>query len=335
MKAKYFLLGFLLLTLGAFCATVNTRAADYSLDGAENFELILEITKVDGEGLVDLFQPVDLEDGGKNWRENIGNWESCGPWFFADNLFFNNEDEIGAKCKFKVDWINESDDYVIWDEEEDENIEIDVWTIFYDVWVFIDPDNDFDPEPDSEEVSLVVFQDPDDLNKKTYIEDDIDDSGANLYDLGECINGGDAVLIRGVATPVADYLDDIDWQNDDWIPDVYVDSLLYDSELDEDDITWDWDVDENKVIHEASFVWDDTPEDTWGDGDTEIEEYIEEITFDENTGLMSLYQIMNDDDEVIYELAAVSAIPGYELPILLGITASFIIGLVYIVRRKF
>ncbi|MFX1258260.1 MAG: hypothetical protein ACFFAN_10395, partial [Promethearchaeota archaeon] len=328
MKAKYFLLGFLFLTLGAFCATANTRATDYSLDEAENSELILEVKTIDGEGIVDLFQPVDLEDGGNSWVENIGSWESGGPWFFAD-LFFVNIDEIGAKCKFRVDWINDSDDCVIWDEEKDENIEIDVWTVFYDVWVFVDPDNDFNPEPDLEEVSLVVFQDPDDLNKKTYIEDDINDTGANLYDLGECINEGDAFLIRGVATPVDDYLDEIDWQNDDWIPYVYKDFLDWDSELEEDDITWDWDVDENKVIHEASFVWDDTPEDSWGDGDTEIEEYIEETTFDENTGLMSLYQLMNDDEEIIYELAAVSAIPGYELPILLGITAVFIIGLVY------
>ncbi|MFX1258712.1 MAG: Loki-CTERM sorting domain-containing protein [Promethearchaeota archaeon] len=43
---------------------------------------------------------------------------------------------------------------------------------------------------------------------------------------------------------------------------------------------------------------------------------------------------MNDDDEVLYEYSRVSAIPGYELPILLGITAAFVIGIIYIIRKR-
>ncbi|MFX1257331.1 MAG: Loki-CTERM sorting domain-containing protein [Promethearchaeota archaeon] len=108
----------------------------------------------------------------------------------------------------------------------------------------------------------------------------------------------------------------------------------YDSEVDEDDFTWDWSVDGNVITGEKSFAWDDNPETTSWEGDTEIEYYIVKITVDESTGIFSLLQLINDDEEVLYEWGTVSAIPGYELPILLGITAACTIGLIYIIRKR-
>ncbi|MFX1257855.1 MAG: hypothetical protein ACFFAN_08350 [Promethearchaeota archaeon] len=55
MEAKYFLIGFIILTLSAYCATFNTRAANYSLGVSENDEFIWEVTIVNEEGLENLF----------------------------------------------------------------------------------------------------------------------------------------------------------------------------------------------------------------------------------------------------------------------------------------
>ncbi|MFX1257334.1 MAG: hypothetical protein ACFFAN_05720 [Promethearchaeota archaeon] len=204
-----------------------------------------------------------------------------------------------------------------------------MWEIYIDLWDWIDPDNEFNSEPDYNEVRYISEQDPDDLNMQYYNEDpDVEDFGLNVDDLPFFI-----------PTPVADYLDELDWQDEDWIPMVYENHFdpledEYDSELDEDDFTWDWSVDGNVITGEKSFAWDDDPETTSWEGDTEIEDYIIKITRDESTGIFSLLQLTNDDDEVLYEWSTVSAIPGYEFSILLGITAAFVIGIIYVIRRR-
>ncbi|MFX1258714.1 MAG: hypothetical protein ACFFAN_12710 [Promethearchaeota archaeon] len=59
-----------------------------------------------------------------------------------------------------------------------------------------------------EEVKTLSEQDPDDLNMQHYNEDpDVEDFGLNVDDLPFVI-----------PTPVADYLDELDWQDEDWIP---------------------------------------------------------------------------------------------------------------------
>ncbi|MFX1257854.1 MAG: hypothetical protein ACFFAN_08345 [Promethearchaeota archaeon] len=201
--------------------------------------------------------------------------------------------------------------------------------VFYDDWYAVDIDNDFNPEPDGNEYREVVYKDPDDINTKSYSTDpDIEDSGATI-----------SYVCPFVPTPVADYLNEIKWQDEDWIPIRYYQKLnslggAYDSELDEDDFTWDWSVDGNVITCESSFAMDDDPETASWEGDTEIEDYIGKWTFDENTGMVSISQIMNNDEEILYETRIVSAITRYELPILLWITAASVIGIIYIIRKR-
>ncbi|MFX1256601.1 MAG: hypothetical protein ACFFAN_01980 [Promethearchaeota archaeon] len=325
MKAKYFLLIFLLLIFGAFCATTNTKAVDTSLGVSEGEEYIWEVKIVDLEGLEDLFTSVDVDEGGIDWRENVGDFsKSLGD-------LDGNSDEVGAKWKIKIDWINESDDKVIYDNKKEKFVEIDVWQVFIDGWSTIDPDNDFNPNADDDEFRLTIYQDPDDLNAK-YYNDILDSSNIqshhHIYPICPIL--------------VADYLDDLDFIEDkDWIPlivlydDLFDDAPSEDEKPDEDDITYEYDVEGNKLILDNTFVYDSDDDDaSTADNDWEYEEFTEEWTWDENSGVCSLYQLINDDDEILYEYALSNAIPSYELPILLGVTAGFAIGLIYIIRKR-
>ncbi len=57
------------------------------------------------------------------------------------------------------------------------------------------------------------------------------------------------------------------------------------------------------------------------------------VTYDSNTGLVSSFRYLNEDDDVLYEYAS-SSIPGYEVPILLGVVGLTTIGLIYLVMKK-
>ncbi|MFX1257244.1 MAG: hypothetical protein ACFFAN_05270, partial [Promethearchaeota archaeon] len=230
-----------------------------------------------------------------------------------------NVDEVGAKLKLQVDWINESDDHVIYDVGDHEWNEIDAWTVFYNIWEWVDPHNDFNPEPDDDEIGVPLYVDQEDYNKEYYNEAE-DKSYVDIYCIG----------LYGflIPIPVENYLDDVEWRDED------LDDNIGEVWYDEDEMKWDYDLENTKLTLERTFAWDDSPEDVWTLEDTEYEDYIEEWTWDENTGWLSLYQLMNDDEEVIYEVAAAGAIPGYELPILLGVTAAFTIGLIYVIRKK-
>jgi hypothetical protein len=61
--------------------------------------------------------------------------------------------------------------------------------------------------------------------------------------------------------------------------------------------------------------------------------YSEEITYDTSTGVMSDMKY-SEGGKVMFEIALVPAIPGYELSILLGVSAISTIGLIYIVMKK-
>lgn len=58
-----------------------------------------------------------------------------------------------------------------------------------------------------------------------------------------------------------------------------------------------------------------------------------EYVYDTSTGLMSSMKYTKGDT-VLIEVALLSAIPGYELPILLGITAISTLGLIYLVMKR-
>lgn len=311
MKTKYFLIIFILLFLGnSYCTIV--RGNNYSLSISENLELTLEIKKVNEEGLENVFEILDPDEGGKSWKENIE------VAFWIDKLDPNG-DEVNAKLKIKIDSIKESDNYIIKDVEENEYIEVDVWKVYIDLWNYVDPEYNFNPEPDIEEELNIYFQDPEDIKKFTYRDDyDIKDSGANLNDI--------AASGFIIPTPVGDYLDKINWQDDCWVPIVYKDFINQGAK--EDYLEWDWESDGNRIIHKATFAGKDK------DSSWQYKDFKEEWIYNKYTGLITLYRILYGA-KILYEVAATSIFNTiYDLSILLGVMVVLIIGLIYRVRKK-
>ncbi|MGQ4875158.1 MAG: hypothetical protein ACP6IY_13915 [Promethearchaeia archaeon] len=118
-------------------------------------------------------------------------------------------------------------------------------------------------------------------------------------DWGSDVSGMAAIMLSmsGIPTPVADYLKAIDWEDDVSIKDTTAKVKTKD-------------YDTNKTIYY-------------------------EITWDAGKGYLANFKVLDGDDEkVIYEIA-VQAIPGYELPILLGLSALSIIGIIYALRKKY
>lgn len=53
-----------------------------------------------------------------------------------------------------------------------------------------------------------------------------------------------------------------------------------------------------------------------------------------NKGVLSTWQLLDADNKVVAELGLAGGIPGYELPLLLGITGIFSIGLIYTIMKR-
>jgi len=95
--------------------------------------------------------------------------------------------------------------------------------------------------------------------------------------------------------------------------------------LDELDLYKWYDVDGNKLTCEID-------EGELEEGYPE-EDFTMEATYNDK-GIMSKMIIFNDDDEVILKAVISGIIPGYELPILLGVAAISTIGLIYLYKKK-
>lgn len=376
-KAKYLLMGFLLLMLIGFYASINVRAVEYTCDPEPNTAYIYSIKSVDVEGLEDIWEPYkpkDVSDGLPylEWQWVIFyTFEGVplGPWGLEryDDHFYigRNVDEEGAKFQLKVDYTKLYKDYYpIYDWEEEDEDFVNAWSVYVDMWETIDPDDDFNPTPTWSEDWFWLFEDPDDYNRAVWNEDEEDGAVTiggvsldNWWDgwIDDMRNTPylDGILIP---TPVNEYLDELEWLDDedmeehdaywlienatwtdwedyydywdgdwdsDWIPD---------DEWDSDEIENDWEYNsaDMQVVHDGTFPWWDIEDEEW-----EYEDYEEEWTFDEETGWLELYQVL-DGADVLLEIGVEepAVIFGYELPILLGITAAFTIGLIYIIRRK-
>lgn len=107
------------------------------------------------------------------------------------------------------------------------------------------------------------------------------------------------VIMPFVPIDVVKYLDDID----EWEENRYE----------------EWRTKENMVIHDSIY-----------DG----ENFLEVYTYDTENGFLTRYQIIDEDGDVIYEYGTSETIPGYEIPLILGITGIFTIGLIYIIKKK-
>jgi len=81
----------------------------------------------------------------------------------------------------------------------------------------------------------------------------------------------------------------------------------------------EWKTKDNMVIHDSIF---------------NDENFVEIYTYDENNGFLTGYKIKNEKGVIIYEYGLSLSIPGYEIPIILGIAGLTIIGLIYIIKKK-
>ncbi len=340
MKVKYFLMSFLLLILIGLYASTNIRAVKYECDPEPNSAKIYNITSVDVDRLEDMWEPLHNDDEGYyEWQENIfDEFEDAplGPWGLQvyDSYFVldKNIDEEGSKCQFKVDNTKFYDGYVeFYDYEEEDEDRADTWKVYIDIWEFIDPDNDFNPDCDVDEEDIDVIEDPDDLNRMSWSEDE-EKGACTIFHLGVII----------VPTPVVNYLDEIEWLDDEDMEDRDIYTILEDDiatdweghmnadeKWDSEEIDNDWNSKENKVIHEGTYPWWDEDDNDW-----DYEDYEEEWTYDEESGFLSLYQVLDGEDVLLEITLETPLISGYEIPVLLGITAVFTIGLIYVIRKK-
>jgi len=261
MKTKYFLIGFLLLSTFAFASIV--QGADASMGIAEDEEYTWTVKKIDLDKYAELY-------GFENDPE-----EADYPCWLAGGQ--------GGKWKVRI---------VSVDEDEVTVYGFDCFVVAYDKWYTV-YDEGFYSEPDklsNAKDSDDVF---DDVGSVDYIPVDPEDLGSDVEPGWDFDNF--------IPTPVADYLDGIDWA-DDYESDGNV--ITFDGE----DIGAHCDGDDVDIIV------------TW--------EY-------NNKGVLKSQKLMNADGDVVTEIVlGGGAIPGYALPILLGVAAVGTIGLVYITMKK-
>jgi hypothetical protein len=105
------------------------------------------------------------------------------------------------------------------------------------------------------------------------------------------------------------------------MPFVPIDVVKFLDEIDEwkEDDHEEWKTKDNMVIHDAIF------------GE---ENYVEVFTYDPNTGYLVEYKIIDEDGAIVYKYGQSEFIPGYELPIILGIIGIFTIGLIYLMKKR-
>ena len=100
-----------------------------------------------------------------------------------------------------------------------------------------------------------------------------------------------------------------------------LDVVKYLDEIDEwkEDRNEEWKSKDNTVIHDSIF---------------DEETFVEIFIYDTGNGFLTGYKIIDEDGAVIYEYGLSQIIPGYEIPLLLGITSIFTIGLIYIMKKR-
>jgi len=106
------------------------------------------------------------------------------------------------------------------------------------------------------------------------------------------------------------------------MPFVPIDVVKFLDEIDEwrEDKNEQWKTKDNMVIHDSIF---------------DEENFVEIFTYDTDTGYLIEYEIIDEDGAIIYKYGLSEFIPGYELPIILGIFGIFTIGLIYIMKKRY
>jgi len=105
------------------------------------------------------------------------------------------------------------------------------------------------------------------------------------------------------------------------MPFVPIDVVKFLDEIDEwkEDDNEEWKSKDNTVIHDSIF---------------DEETFVENFIYDTENGFLVGYKIFDEDGALIYEYGLSQLIPGYEIPLILGITGIFTIGLIYIMKKR-
>ena len=105
------------------------------------------------------------------------------------------------------------------------------------------------------------------------------------------------------------------------MPFVPIDVVKYLDEIDEwkEDDNEEWKSKDNTVIHDSIF---------------DEETFVENFIYDTENGFLVGYKIFDEDGVLVYEYGLSDVIPGYEIPLILGITGIFTIGLIYIMKKR-
>ena len=261
MKTKYFLIGFLLLTLIAYSTSVQ-GASTWEVE--EDKLYIYEIKSFDEDLADDVFDTDNIED------------------------VLGEDADIDAMRAQMITDADEIEDFNGDATEDDPGWEFDGW-----VWVgdWMNDEDDFeDPEvPDIMEYSDVrIPEDPEEYGLLSgFLE-----LFVFFY-----------IISIGVPSPAEDWLDDGDW-----------------SSLDPDDGALTLEIDSSS------------------DPDV-YEDYEQVYTWDEDGVYQGVEAIV--DGDTIYEVSlkgglldTLLGIPGYELPILLGVVGVSAIGIIYVIMKK-
>ncbi len=106
------------------------------------------------------------------------------------------------------------------------------------------------------------------------------------------------------------------------MPFVPIDVVKFLDEIEEwkeDEDHEEWKTKDNTVIHDSIF---------------DEETFVEVFIYDTENGFLVGYKIFDEDGVLVYEYGLSDVIPGYEIPLILGITGIFTIGLIYIMKKR-
>ena len=161
----------------------------------------------------------------------------------------------------------------------------------------------FNATPDSVGDIVTSFYDP--TNLTTYVNAFYDFFWLTPYNISMHTSGA---FLAQLPTPVAGYLDALVWEPK-------------------------WGSVGNKVVHNA-----DASDVAFLFGHTYLEDCTETWTYDATYGAWIGYKIQDNETNTIYEfsieLPAAPAIPGFEIPIFLGVSMGMTVILIYAIMKK-
>jgi hypothetical protein len=325
---KRILFGILIISMFCFGMVSPVLAADYTypLEGAEGVASESQITtydKKDWEKYVGDTTPDDIWDGDADKEEAkdktlVKEHEDKKLDVWDVSIILDEDAEDLYEAGLGEEWEDVVEDAGDLFESLDGKWEF--WLITYDSWDFTT--KEFDEDPDDEDKEDPILQDPKDAEE---ILEALNDITRYITALTLIAGGADAATAAATAALV---------------PDTYTGDALLRLLIINKGMPMAKDVDDyTKALIKAVDA-----DDAKYDADTNIitfevegeKDYIIEATVSADYGVISKLEYKADEDEDAFFVkeSLAPAVPGYELPVLLGITAVSILGMIYVVRRR-